>query len=97
MLIGAMNNPGRPLAEQIQWLGKMDFDFLDLTLEPPHAASWKIDAPALKRLLADSNLRVVGHTAPFLPLPALWKNSDKQRSPNFAAASMFSNVLARCI
>jgi sugar phosphate isomerase/epimerase len=63
-----MNNPSRPLAEQIQWLGKMDFDFLDLTLEPPHAASWKIDAPALKRLLADSNLRVVGHTAPFLPI-----------------------------
>ena len=54
MLIGAMNNPGRPLAEQIQWLGKMDFDFLDLTLEPPHAASWKIDAPALKRLLEEA-------------------------------------------
>ena len=68
MLIGAMNNPGRPLAEQIQWLGKIGFDFLDLTLEPPHAASWKIDAPALKKLLADSNLRVVGHTAPFLPI-----------------------------
>jgi len=39
MLIGSMNNPSRPLAEQIQWLGKMGFDFLDLTLEPPHAAS----------------------------------------------------------
>jgi sugar phosphate isomerase/epimerase len=63
-----MNNPSLPLGEQIQWLGKMGFDFLDLTLEPPHAASWKIDAPGLKRLLADSNLRVVGHTAPFLPI-----------------------------
>jgi sugar phosphate isomerase/epimerase len=68
MLIGAMNNPSRPLAKHIEWLGKMGFDFLDLTLEPPHAASWRIDAPALKNLLADSNLRVVGHTAPFLPI-----------------------------
>src|SRR5258705_11745810 len=68
MLIGSMNNPRHPLAEQIQWLGKMGFDFLDLTLEPPHAASWKIDAHALKKLLIDANLRVVGHTAPFLPI-----------------------------
>jgi sugar phosphate isomerase/epimerase len=68
MLIGAMNHPARPLSEQIQWLGEMGFDFLDLTLEPPHAASWNIDAATIKRRLEDSNLQVVGHTAPFLPI-----------------------------
>src|SRR6266404_3545740 len=68
MLIGAMNHPARPLSEQIQWLGQMGFDFLDLTLEPPHASSWNIDAPAIKRMLEGNNLRVVGHTAPFLPI-----------------------------
>ena len=68
MLIGAMNHPARPLSEQIQWLGEMGFDFLDLTLEPPHASSWNIDAPAVKRVLEANNLRVVGHTAPFLPI-----------------------------
>jgi sugar phosphate isomerase/epimerase len=68
MLIGAMNNPSLPLAEHIQWLGKVGFDFLDLTLEPPQAASWEIDTPTLKKLLDDSSLRVVGHTAPFLPI-----------------------------
>jgi sugar phosphate isomerase/epimerase len=68
MLIGAMNHPARPLAEQIQWLGEMGFGFLDLTLEPPHAASWNVDVPAIKRMLESANLRVVGHTAPFLPI-----------------------------
>ncbi len=68
MLIGAMNHPARPLSEQIQWLGERGFDFLDLTLEPPHASSWNIDAPAVKRMLEANNLRVVGHTAPFLPI-----------------------------
>ena len=68
MLIGAMNHPARPLSEQIRWLGEMGFDFLDLTLEPPHASSWNIDAPAITRMLEANNLRVVGHTAPFLPI-----------------------------
>jgi sugar phosphate isomerase/epimerase len=68
MLIGAMNHPARSLTEQIEWLGKMGFGFLDLTLEPPHAASSRLDAPAIKQLLEHSKLRVVGHTAPFLPI-----------------------------
>ena len=68
MLIGAMNHPARPLLGQIEWLGERGFDFLDLTLEPPHASSWNIDAPAIKRMLEANNLRVVGHTAPFLPI-----------------------------
>lgn len=68
MLIGAMNHPRRSLREQIEWLGKNGFDFLDLTLEPPEAASWKIDPRELKQMLADAGLVVVGHTAPFLPI-----------------------------
>jgi sugar phosphate isomerase/epimerase len=68
MLIGAMNHPARPLAEQISWLGTTGFDFLDLTLEPPEAASWKIDVREIRELLQDCNLKVVGHTAPFLPI-----------------------------
>jgi sugar phosphate isomerase/epimerase len=68
MLIGAMNHPARPLAEQIRWLGNSGFDFLDLTLEPPGAASWQIDAREIRKLLQDHRLEVVGHTAPFLPV-----------------------------
>jgi sugar phosphate isomerase/epimerase len=68
MLIGAMNHPRRSLPEQIEWLGKNGFDFLDLTLEPPEAASWKLNPPEVKHILADAGLVVVGHTAPFLPI-----------------------------
>jgi sugar phosphate isomerase/epimerase len=68
MLIGAMNNPGRPVREEIEWLSNNRFDFLDLTLEPPLAASWKIDVPAIRRMLEGSGLCVVGHTAPILPI-----------------------------
>lgn len=63
-----MNHPARPLAEQIDWIAENGFDFLDLTLEPPEAASWKVDAPGIREMLRERNLRVVGHTAPFLPI-----------------------------
>jgi sugar phosphate isomerase/epimerase len=68
MLIGVMNNPARPLLEQIEWIGAARFDFVDLTLEPPGAASWSIEVPAIRELLRQHNLRVVGHTAPYLPI-----------------------------
>ena len=68
MLIGAMNHPARPLAEQIAWLGEKGFDFLDRTLEPPEAASWNVDPGNISDALAKCHLRVVGHTAPFLPI-----------------------------
>ena len=68
MLIGVMNNPARPLLEQIEWIGAAGFDFLDLTLEPPGAASWSIDVSAVRLLLGSHNLRIVGHTLPSLPI-----------------------------
>src|SRR5690349_18885308 len=68
MLIGAMNNPSRGLAEQIHWIGKSGLEFLDLTLEAPGAASWEIDAAGTRNLLDQYGLHVVGHTAPYLPI-----------------------------
>jgi sugar phosphate isomerase/epimerase len=46
----------------------MGLDFIDLTLEPPLAASWKIDRPAIRQALQRHRLGVVGHTAFYLPL-----------------------------
>jgi sugar phosphate isomerase/epimerase len=68
MQIGAMNHPARPVLEQIEWIGKSGLEFLDLTLEPPGAASWNIDAAAVRRALKEHKLGVVGHTAPYLPV-----------------------------
>jgi site-specific recombinase XerD len=44
MLIGAMNHPGRPVEQEIEWMAAMGLDFVDLTLEPPLAAVWNVDA-----------------------------------------------------
>lgn len=68
MLIGTMNHPGRDLRSEIEWMAGMGFDFIDLTLEPPLAGAWRIDVPALRETLQQHQLRVVGHTAYYLPL-----------------------------
>jgi sugar phosphate isomerase/epimerase len=68
MLIGAMNHPGRPVLEEIEWMAAMGLDFIDLTLEPPQAAVWNVDLERTRALLEKRGLRVVGHTAFYLPL-----------------------------
>jgi len=67
MLIGAMNNPARDVFSEIQWIGEGKLDFVDLTLEPPAAAPWKIDVKRVRAALEEYNLGVVGHTAFYLP------------------------------
>lgn len=68
MLIGTMNHPARDVLEEIAWIGSMDFDFVDLTLEPPLAAARRVDAHAVRAALQEHHLAVVGHTAYYLPL-----------------------------
>lgn len=68
MLIGTMNHPARDVVKEIEWMAAMGLQFLDLTLEPPMAASWKVDLAAVKDALEKYNLPVVGHTAYYLPL-----------------------------
>jgi sugar phosphate isomerase/epimerase len=61
-----MNNPALPLEDELRWLAANGFDFVDLTLEPPHA--WPVDPPEVRRLLDALGLAVVGHTAFYLPI-----------------------------
>ena len=68
MLIGTMNHPGRDLLAEIETIGKMGFDFIDLTLEPPLATAEHFDVRATKAALRSANLGIVGHTAYYLPL-----------------------------
>src|SRR5438067_7322050 len=68
MLIGAMNHPRREVLKEIEWIADMGLEFLDLTLEPPAAATWKVDPQAIRRALEKHGLAVVGHTAYYLPL-----------------------------
>ncbi|HYP12757.1 MAG TPA: sugar phosphate isomerase/epimerase family protein [Bryobacteraceae bacterium] len=68
MLIGAMNHPAHDPVEEIRWMAEMGLEFVDFTIEPPAAASWRLDTGAVRRALNDHNLPVVGHTAYYLPL-----------------------------
>jgi sugar phosphate isomerase/epimerase len=68
VLIGAMNHPAREVLQEIEWISAMGLGFIDLTLEPPKAASWKIDRRAIRQALEKHHLDIVGHTAYYLPI-----------------------------
>jgi sugar phosphate isomerase/epimerase len=64
--VGAMNNPFRPVADEIRRIAAAGFDFVDLTLEPPCA--WPVTAKEIAAVVDDVGLPVVGHTAFYLPI-----------------------------
>lgn len=68
MLIGTMNHPARDVLAEIEWMAAMGLEFVDLTLEPPAAASWKVNAHAIRESLEKHGMGVVGHTAYYLPM-----------------------------
>lgn len=67
MKIGCPNHPRRDLLQEVRWIGENGFQFVDLFLEPDRALPEKVDAGALKRVLAEHGLSVVSHTAWYLP------------------------------
>jgi len=68
MLIGTMNHPERPVLEEIEWMAESGMEFVDLTLEPPAAASWRVNTAGIRKALTRHGLAVVGHTAWYLPM-----------------------------
>jgi sugar phosphate isomerase/epimerase len=66
--IGAMNHPAHDVLEEIEWMAAMGLGFIDLTLEPPQAASWRVNPGAIARALRGHAMSVVGHTAYYLPI-----------------------------
>ena len=68
MIIGGMNHPKEDVVHEIGWMAEMGLEFVDLTFEPPAAASWRVDPRRIKTALDDHGLGVVGHTAYYLPI-----------------------------
>lgn len=66
-----MNFPGRSVAKEIHRIHEDGFDLIDLTLEPP--AAWDVDGKEIGRLIGDLGLKVVGHTAWYLPIASGFK------------------------
>ena len=67
MKIGSMNHPAQDAVAEIERLAGLGMEFIDLTLEPPCAASWMVDGRAIRAALERLGLGVVGHTAFYLP------------------------------
>jgi sugar phosphate isomerase/epimerase len=63
-----MNHPASPIGDEIRWMAEMGLGFIDLSLEPPAAAPWSVDAREIRTMLEDYGLDVVGHTAYYLPI-----------------------------
>jgi sugar phosphate isomerase/epimerase len=68
MRIGAMNHPQHDVLDEIRWMAEMGLDFIDLTLEPPAAATWRVKPGQIRAALNEHGLGVVGHTAYYLPI-----------------------------
>jgi sugar phosphate isomerase/epimerase len=68
MLIGTMNHPEHDVLDDIARMADAGLEFVDLTLEPPGAASWNIDVKAIRAALQRHRMEVVGHTAWYLPM-----------------------------
>lgn len=65
MRIGVMNNPSLGLLEELEWISNNNFDFVDLTLEPPEA--YEFNTRKVSEKLKKLGLEAIGHTNPFLP------------------------------
>ncbi|MFH0837482.1 MAG: sugar phosphate isomerase/epimerase, partial [Candidatus Aenigmatarchaeota archaeon] len=63
MKIGYPNHPRKDIINEIEWIGKNKFDFIDLFIEEDQAVPEKIDIIKTKKLLKKYNLDIVGHTA----------------------------------
>jgi sugar phosphate isomerase/epimerase len=67
MQVGMMNDPAVDPVTEARWATKHGFDFIDLTMEGPAAAVDQVNVSALKAVLDNSGLGIVGHTAWYLP------------------------------
>jgi len=63
MIIGAMNDPKKNVAEEIALFGEMGFDFFELTVEAPGAAPGKLlkEKGAIQDALSSYNFGVLSH------------------------------------
>lgn len=96
MQIGAMNHPAEPLHSELAWMAAMKLDFIDLTLEPPAAATWVLRPAEVAALLREHGLGVVGHTAFYLPIASSFESVRRAAIDELKrAAEFFAKIGAR--
>lgn len=96
MLIGAMNHPANDIELELAWMTEMGLEFIDLTVEPPKMASWRIDPAKVRRSIEQAGLKVVGHTAFYLPLGSAIEDLRKAAARELCRCiDVFAEVGAR--
>ena len=68
MRYGAMNFPIKPLLKEIQEIGELGFDYVELTMDPPEAAPQKVLAQkkSILNLLNRYKMGITGHLPTFV-------------------------------
>lgn len=88
MKYGAMNFPVKPLLQEIEEIGELGFDYMELTMDPPEAAPQKVLAQkkSILNLLNRYKMGITGH------LPTFVWTSDLYES--LRNASLHENIKA---
>jgi len=95
MIIGAMNDPKKSVADEIALFGEMGFDYLELTVEAPGAHPDRLmkEKKAVQDALASYNFGVLAHMPWYFsvahPYPALQEAFLREFCRAFDASSEF--------
>jgi len=67
MKFGAMNNPLKPIIEEIKFIGKSDFDFIELTVEAPLTIKKLLqNKKKIMNILSSYKLEIMAHAPCFV-------------------------------
>lgn len=70
-------------------MADLKLDFIDLTLEPPAAATWQLKPKEVGKLLRDHGLGVIGHTAFYLPIASSFESVRRAAIDELKKAAEF--------
>lgn len=76
MKYGAMNFPVKPILKEIEEIGSLGFDFLELTMDPPEATPEKIleQKKSIQELLKHYHMDLIAHLPTFLLTSDLYES-----------------------
>ncbi len=98
MHLAYMNYPARNILDEARWAADNGFDALDLTIEGPAALVDRFDPVELRALLDATGMRVVGHTAWYLPFASPVERVRRAAIEEVAASlPIFAAVGARLV
>lgn len=79
MKYGAMNLPTKPVVEEIEAIGKLGFDYVELTIDAPESTPEKIigNRDRITDALASHRLEAIAHLPTFISIADLYESIRK--------------------